>query len=123
LTSFHQPGSCCPRRGVRRGGGGSVHTGERPCRCCCSVATPQAGIPPSLRVLDQLDQKVMSLAHAKLGRRGAGPLAAALASNTAVASLDLSDNDFDALVSHCRLSMKDTAGIMRAVLVPRVPCG
>lgn len=58
-----------------------------------SQRSAEAGVPPSSQVLSQLAQPAAKMAHARIGLAGAGPLGAALAANTAISSLDLSDND------------------------------
>eukprot|EP00775_Hariotina_reticulata_P006370 gene6370-6602_t len=53
------------------------------------------GITPCKQVLQQLDSCEANMSHCKIGGPGAAPLAAALAANSCIMSLDLKDNGFD----------------------------
>jgi hypothetical protein len=51
-----------------------------------------------LQVLQQLENSSANMAHCNLGAGGAPALAAALAANSAISSLDLRDNNLDGKV-------------------------
>jgi hypothetical protein len=74
--------------------------------CVCGSSSPaaavyiynchQLGVVPSTQVVQQLKSAESNMSHCKLGRRGAQALRHALATNTCITSLDLTDNSLDA---------------------------
>lgn len=72
----------------------------------------ELGLTPCTQVLQQLDSSYANMAHCNVGAGTAPALAAALAANNAISSLDLRDNNLDGKVSGQILDVQGSASFV-----------
>jgi hypothetical protein len=75
------------------------------------------GLIPCTHALGELKRTEANLAHCKLGGEGTIALARALAVNTVICSLDLTDNGVDAQVGFGAVLLRDAPNMANTFLI------